>query len=317
MRMNGQYKQPKYAQLHAEPHTFRLFGERLKHSRAPSLHNTLFELLRLPWNYRVHETADLEEIRRHIFDPQFAGCAVTMPNKVGATSCVDELDSIGAGCGSINTVYVRHRSDTGGAVTIGTNTDTVGISQSLAHCHPQAVAAARGKPGLVYGAGGACRSAVYALNKLLGVSKVYIINRVDNEVDAVMADMAANGFSGEIIHVKTPEQAAALDPPSIAVLTVPDFEPTSEDEKLAKRTLDIFKQHPGVVLEMCYHPVVETRLFNEFTEAQWMVVSGVEAMIHQGLAQQVLWTGIPLEQLPVEEVVERVKRSHESVDSKL
>jgi quinate dehydrogenase len=288
-----------------------LFGEHIQQSRAPFLHNTLFDHLDIPWRYQIHETSDLKEIESYLTDENFIGCAVTMPNKVRATACVDKLDAIGTGCGSINTVYVE-RDDAGKLITVGTNTDTVGISQSLLHSFPKEVANASGKAGLVYGAGGACRSAVYALYKLLGVSKVYIINRIADEVGSVIDDMKANGFDGEIIHVTDPEMASQLETPSVAVLTVPDFEPTTEGEILAKRTLNVFKQSPGVVLEMCYHPAIETRLFKDFTSAQWKVVTGVEAMIHQGLAQQVLWTGIPLDELPVEAVVQRIYESIES-----
>lgn len=57
---------------------------------------------------------------------------------------------------------------------------------------------------------------------------------------------------------------------------------------------------------MCYNPVIKTRLFQGVLEADWKVVSRVEAMIHQGVGQQVLWTGIALEELPVDEVVQRI-----------
>ena len=294
-----------------EPHTFRLFGDHLGKSKAPLLHNTLFQLIGIPWSYEIHETSDLDVIEGFIQGTGFVGCAITMPNKVRAIKCVDELDSIGAGCGSINTVYLKD-DGRGGHVTVGTNTDTVGISQSLKSNYPEEVSEGRGKPGLVYGAGGASRSAVYALYNLLGVSKVYVVNRVKEEVDSLKEDLETNGFQGEIVHVTSPQMASTLEAPVIAVLTVPDFEPSSEDELLAKATLDVFKQTPGVVLEMCYNPVIKTRLFQEFLGADWKVVSGVEAMIHQGVAQQVLWTGISLEELPVEEVVQRIYKSIEN-----
>lgn len=173
-----------------------------------------------------------------------------MPNKVRAIKCVEELDSIAAGCGSINTVYLKD-DGRGGHVTVGTNTDTMGISQSLKSNYPEEVSEGRGKPELVYGAGGASRSAVCALYNLLGVSKVYVVNRVKEEVDSLKEDLETNGFQGEMIHVTSPQMASTLEAPVIAVLTVPGFEPSSEDELPAKATLDIFKQKHRVLFSRC------------------------------------------------------------------
>ncbi|CDR47201.1 CYFA0S30e00298g1_1 [Cyberlindnera fabianii] len=308
---------PDYESLRETPQTFYLFGEHISHSRAPHLHNTLFNLVNLPWEYKLFESSNFVEIN-DVFDREsLIGSAITMPNKVVALNHVDVLDPIGHGCGSINTVYTMLSPD-GTRQRVGTNTDTVGIFEAIRQNYPEEADRFKGTPGLVYGAGGACRSAVYALYKLLGVSKVYIINRIAEEVRAVQESMRSHGFTGEIIHVTDPEMAQKLESPKLVVLTVPDFEPTSPGEKLARATLSVFEKQeqdePGVVLEMCYHPRIETRLYNSFVASGWKVISGVEAMIYQGIAQQVLWTGIPLEQLPVKKVIEIIYKSIE--DSK-
>ncbi|CAM9011273.1 unnamed protein product [Wickerhamomyces anomalus] len=280
---------PNFEEQKSQPHTFYLFGEHLSKSKAPFLHNALFKSLGYDeWDYKIYETSYISEISHKINSEKLFGSAVTMPNKVKAVELVDLLDDIGKGCGSINTIYTRTDPNNGRALKIGTNTDTV-----------------------VYGGGGACRSAIFALYKLLNVPKVYIINRYESEVEEVKVSMKLNGFEGEIIHVKTAEQAREMDPPKLVVLTVPNFEPQTTEEKIARNTLDVFinQKSPGIVLEMCYHPVIETQLFHNFLNAGWKVISGVEAMIYQGIAQQVLWTGIPIDKIPTKKIKEQVYSS--------
>lgn len=303
---------PNFEEQKSQPHTFYLFGEHLSKSKAPFLHNALFKSLGYnEWDYKIHETSYISEISHKINSEKLFGSAVTMPNKVKAVELVDLLDDIGKGCGSINTIYTRADPNNGRALKIGTNTDTVGIKESFVQNFPIETEQLSSSPGLVYGGGGACRSAIFALYKLLNVPKVYIINRYESELEEVKASMKSNGFEGEIIHVKTAEQARGMDPPKLVVLTVPNFKPQTTEEKIARYTLDVFinQKLPGIVLEMCYHPVIETQLFHNFLKAGWKVISGVEAMIYQGIAQQVLWTGIPIDKIPTKKIKEQVYSS--------
>lgn len=310
-----EYRHPNYAELHKKPQTFYLFGEHISKSKAPFLHNTTFKSLGLSnWEYKLFESSNFVEFNAKFQNEELIGSAVTMPNKVKATQHVDVLDDIGEGCGSINTIYTRIDPNTGALVKIGTNTDTVGIKESFLQNYPGKIEELSEKPGLVYGGGGACRSAIFALYKLLGVPKIYIINRFENEIEDVKKSMIENGFEGEIIHVKNPQEAKFLEQPKLVVLTVPNFAPVSTEELLARDTLDVFikQEKPGIVLEMCYHPVIETQLYHDFLKAEWRVISGVEAMIYQGIAQQVLWTGYSLEEIPTKAII---KTLYDSIKS--
>lgn len=306
MTTTGRYALPDYQKLREQPQTFYLFGDHISKSKAPLLHNTTFKALGLDkWEYKLLESSNFDGFNDKFSSEGLIGSAVTMPFKVKAVEHVDQLDSIGKGCGSINTVYTRIDPRTGELVKIGTNTDTVGIKESFHQNYPEETEDLRSAPGLVYGGGGACRSAIFALYKLLKVPKVYIINRFEDEVTKVVESMKANGFDGEIIHVKTPEQALTMEMPKLVVLTVPNFAPSTPEEIKARKTLEVFIQQetPGIVLEMCYHPIIETRLYHYFQYANWRVISGVEAMIYQGFAQQILWTGYSLDKIPTNKII--------------
>lgn len=301
---------------------YNLFGVNISHSKAPTLHNFIFEKLGLDgYHYQIMDSTDVDGFLKLLrmnngasseADLLFNGAVVTMPYKVKMTEHVDHVDEGAQAVGAINTIYVRF-DESGKPLNIGTNTDTYGIRDAFLLNAPEFVEKCRNtnKVGLVYGGGGASRSAVFALYKFLGCEKVYVINRFAHEIDALITSMNENGFEGEIIPLLNPDQAKGIERPDLVVLTVPDFEPTSEEEILAKQTLDVVikQEQSGAVLEMCYHPNEITRLYREFESHNWKVISGVEAMIYQGLVQQTLWSGYSIDEMPVKEVTNHVYAS--------
>lgn len=118
------------------------------------------------------------------------------------------------------------------------------------------------------------RSAVYALAVNFGCSPIYVINRDISEVEAMQNSIKAAAtaeYQPDLVHVKTPEQAASLAAPafvcvaaaSIAdinqstdrfhrVSCIPDFPPNTPEEKQARAVLGeiLGKQEKGAFLEM-------------------------------------------------------------------
>lgn len=278
-----------------------LFGYPLAHTLAPTLHASLFQGISLPWTYKVHETQDQSEFLPALKQSDIIGCAITMPYKVRMMSEVDEVTEEGRIIGAINTVFLRKAAD-GTTRYIGTNTDTIGVREAFLQNTPEICSDAVGKPALVVGAGGACRATIYALSQWLGASKVYLVNRLDNEVEDVINSFKSNGFKGEIVHVSTLEQAATLETPALVVGCVPDFPPKTAEETRARDIATHFLDRPekGALLEMCYHPNPKTALYEIAAEKGWKMVLGTEAMIWQGVAQQILWAELPLSEFKVE-----------------
>lgn len=223
------------------------------------------------------------------------GSGVTMPHKVAVIPFLDALTPEAEAIGAVNTIFVRYGPD-GQRLFHGTNTDCIGIRDSFLNNVPRSsVDAYRGKPGLIIGGGGTCRAAVYALQRSMGCSTIYIINRDKSEVDAVIAECRARGTGEGLIHVATPEQARSLPPPVAVVSAVPDFTPQTAAEKSVREILHHFlnaAETKGALLEMCYHPSPNTQITQLAIAAGWQVIGGIEAMIGQGLAQASLWTGL-------------------------
>ncbi|KAJ5966268.1 NAD(P)-binding protein [Penicillium waksmanii] len=273
-----------------------LFGYPIAHSMAPLLHATLFKGVSLPWEYSLLETQDSSEFLPALKQQNVIGCAVTMPYKVTMMSAVDEVTDEGRIIGAINTVFLRKSAD-GSTKYIGTNTDCIGVREAFLQNCPGIVSKSTGNPGLVIGGGGACRAAIYALWKWMGVKEIYVVNRLESEIRAIIDSFKATDFGGELIWVSSVNQAAALEAPVLVVGTVPDFPPKEEGEILARNIVQTFldKEEKGYILEMCYHPRPHTAFFNLGERAGWKMLCGTESMIWQGVAQQILWTELALE----------------------
>lgn len=272
-----------------------LLGYPLRHSLAPILHNKLFYLRDVPWTYHALESKEKQDLLNLLSQPVCVGAAVTMPHKVSFIPLVDDMTEEAKGIGAINTIFIR-LDNSGKRKYIGTNTDTIGVRESfLRNSTPEELNKGKRSPGLVIGAGGACRSAIYALHHWLQVDEIYIANRLRSEVEDIISSFAkVSSFKAKLRFVGSLAEAESLPAPFFVVGTVPDFPPQTDGEKVARQCTEALMTradgNQGVVLEMCYHPSIRTS-FTVFAEnAGWKVIPGTEPMIWQGITQQVLWT---------------------------
>jgi quinate dehydrogenase len=216
----------------------------------------------------------------------FQGSAVTMPHKVAILKYLDELTPEGKDCGACNTVLIRKNPD-GTRRYIGTNTDVIGIRESFYQNVTNPDEIFHRRPGMVIGGGGAARSAVYALRRMMHCKPVYLVNRDKKEVDEVIAECKSRGYGQNLIHVETVEEAEELTGPGAIVSCIPNYPPRTDNEMQARRVMEtmLSKEHKGAFLEMCYHPTPWTEIGNVAEKSGWQVILGTEAMIYQGLEQ--------------------------------
>ncbi|OCH92448.1 aromatic amino acid family biosynthesis-like protein [Obba rivulosa] len=268
---------------------FFLFGNPIKHSMSPTLHNTAFELLGLPHKYELLETEAVgEEIKAVLASNDFGGASVTIPFKLDVIPLLDALSPEAEAIGAVNTI-VPQRTAGGGLMLYGDNTDWLGIS----HCIRAALPANVNNPeaALVIGAGGTSRAAIYALHKL-GVQRIYLFNRTRRS-----AEVLVNAFPNikiELIH-ELGTWPADGPAPTIIVSTVPASATTTDPdvENALYLPISIFESSAGgVVVDMAYKPA-ETPLLalagNQSKE--WKTVKGVQVLLEQGYVQFQLWTG--------------------------
>ncbi|KAI8723085.1 Shikimate-dh-N domain-containing protein [Fusarium sp. LHS14.1] len=296
-----------------------LFGKKLANSLSPFLHNVIYQDLELRWGQVRLDSADIPSFLKLAQHPDFYGASVTMPNKVAIIPYLDELTEECRDVGACNTLFLREQD--GRRIFCGANTDVIGIRDAFYQNIADPDGVFHEKPALVVGGGGAARSAIYALRKWMKVKAIYLVNRDESEVKAVIKDCAERGYGDDLVHVKTVSQALDLESPGAIVACVPDFEPQTEEEILARRVTEAFleKERKGAILEMCYNPTPFTRLGAIAEEDGWQVILGTEALIWQGLEQDKYWTGRPIEELPREKVQLAIaeKVAHRAQESKL
>ncbi|KAI9703425.1 MAG: hypothetical protein M1820_005897 [Bogoriella megaspora] len=281
-----------------------LFGFPISHSLSPLLHKTIYNALHLPWRQDFLESKDVDQFLQLTKDPKFFGASVTMPHKVSIIRHLDAIEPAAVAVGACNTIFVRNDLKTGQRRLIGANTDVVGIREAFYRNISRPDEVFHGRPALVLGGGGAARSAVYALRKSMRVSKIYLVNRDESEVEAVISHCKNNGYGEDLIHVNRLDQAESLEGPGAIVACVPDFPPATEAERIARSIFEVFlrKQFKGAILEMCYHPHPWTSIADLSRKVGWRVILGTEAMIYQGLEQDRYWTGRQISDLPEEQV---------------
>jgi len=263
---------------HESAKHFHIFGHGISFSKSPLIHATGFRHYGLPHTYDIREPVLVDEVAPLIADDFFGGASVTMPHKLAVHKFCEQQTVHAKRIGAINTLIVRH-DEHGQRYLLGENTDWSGlysiITQGAKSSQKQT------QTGLVLGAGGASRAALYALFQA-GVTDIALVNRT-----RANAEKLASHFSS-IFHVKVFSTVQDLDTqPDIIIGTIPaDRTQRSDFEVLFK---DASK--PGLCIDMAYKPR-RTPLLATAEESGWETVPGVEVLLHQAFAQFELWTGL-------------------------
>lgn len=134
-----------------------IFGHPVGHSLSPEIHNAAFAALELPFVYVAHDVEPGNVLRamEGICAMGYRGLSVTIPHKVTALECVDEVDETARIIGCINTVV----NDQGRLY--GSNSDGLGALGALrdANADPE------GSRTVVLGSGGAARAIAVTISR--------------------------------------------------------------------------------------------------------------------------------------------------------
>ncbi|CAI8502650.1 unnamed protein product [Hanseniaspora opuntiae] len=262
-------------------------GSPIGHSRSPTLHNTGYELLGLPFEFGKFETDNIEEVAKELLTKEnLGGLAVTIPLKLEIIKYMDELTDAAKVIGAVNTVIPL-----GNGKFRGDNTDWIGIYSSLTSAGVPEDVSKESVSGLVVGAGGTSRAAVYALNQL-GCQKVYMINRTTSKLFDLKNSLPAE-MNIEVIE-SLDDISAIKESISVAVSCVPADKPLDPAmvEKLnailGRKQSQLFT---ATLLEAAYKPPYTPIMKLAKETYNWNVVEGAKMLVYQGIAQFKKWTG--------------------------
>ena len=232
-------------------------------------------------DFRSIQVSSLEDIYRLCQNPTFGGAAITQPFKVQILSHIVAKSYHAKAIGAVNTLLplrsmpdgqpldgstksllrqANNRSKSGPICAYyGDNTDFVGIMTCLRrNISPRNVVQPSTTTGLVIGAGGMARAAIYAMIQM-GCRKVFVYNRTVENADLVARHFNswASGLTrdGEIVRVlrsKKEEWPARFKQPTMIVSCVPASGIAGRDPANFEMPLQWLRSPTGGVLaEVC------------------------------------------------------------------
>lgn len=255
-----------------------LIGTPLSQSFAARMQNRGYEAagLNMVYFYTEADNEHLGDIVNGLRYMNFAGFAVTKPNKVEVLKYLDELDPLCAKMGSSNTVVKTPEGK-----LVGYNTDGVGFFTSL---EEEGGIKANECVFFCFGGGGAGRAmcSVLAYN---GARKIYITDAYEECARSLVEDINKNFAPiAEFVPYGDYSKLSACD----VVLNASGvgMGKTIGQTPLPKEYI----KSSQLYFDACYNPA-KTQFLLDAEEKGCRILNGLGMSLYQGAAQIELWTG--------------------------
>jgi len=250
-----------------------IIGNPVLHSRSPQIHNPGFHKRNLRAVYIPFTVDNVESFFKLAGLLNIRGFSVTVPHKEEVRPFLYSEDPAVQAVGACNTV-IR-----GKAGWEGFNTDVIGFIEPL-----KKFRALKGLKAALIGAGGAARSAVYALQQ--EGCEVNVFNRTVERALVLVRDFGCRGGSLENLREEL-EKGTAFD--LVIQTTSAGMHGTGQDNPVP------FYPFTGreLVYDIIYTPP-ETSLMKAAGEAGCTVLGGLPMLEQQAAAQFKLFTGADL-----------------------
>lgn len=260
-----------------------IIGDPVEHSLSPLMHNKAYEALGIDDKFVFVAGRVLRENLKPAVEGfrafNFRGLTVTIPHKIEIMKYLDELDESAEKIGAVNTVVNQ------GGRLVGYNTDYLGVLLPL-----EKEIDIKGKKAVVFGAGGAAKSTVYAL--CLKGAKVLILNRTVEKAKELAEEFGCD-FGSLEEKQKVKEADIVINATSVGM---------EEERSLVEK--EYFRKGQ-VVFDVVYTPF-KTLFLRNAEEKGAKVIPGVEMLLYQAIKQFELYTEY---EAPVE-VMRRVLYEH-------
>lgn len=259
-----------------------LIGKPLSQSYAARMQNAAYRAMKLDmlYFYTELENEHLEDVVNGIRYMNFAGFAVTKPNKVEIMKYVDEVDPLCEKMNASNTVVIKDGR------LIAYNTDGIGFLRSLREEEPTLNLSE--STFFCLGAGGASRAicSVLAFND---AKKIYISSRTTSKAKELVDDINAKFKPiAELIDFDDKELLKEKLATSDVIMNNTGLGMTGSTDK-TPIDKDFFRQGQ-LCFDATYNPT-KTRFLTEAEEMGCKIINGLGMSLYQGAEQIKLWSG--------------------------
>ena len=264
--------------INAHTQLYCIFGNPVRHSLSPIIHNVAFQKLNINATYLAFEPPTLQQAWQAIKTLDIKGVSLTIPYKIKALSLADDLDDLAEKIGSLNTLH-----NIKGKIK-GYNTDGWGAFLALQENKVKI----KGRSVLIIGNGGSARAIAFTL--LTEGAKIHLAGRNLRKVEGLTQDLI------KINNQATPLLLKDLDEKymqgiDIIINTTPlGMNPKPNISPLPKKIL----HNHHLVFDIVYAPE-ETLLLKDALARKAKIIKGKEMLIYQAIKQLEIWTGHTIE----------------------
>ena len=259
-----------------------LLGKPLSQSYAARMQNVAYDAmgLNMLYFYTEVENEHLQEVINGIRHMNFAGFAVTKPNKVEVMKYVDEVDPLCEKMNASNTVVIKDGR------LIAYNTDGTGFLRSLKEEVPDIDLSK--STFFCIGAGG-CARAICSVLAYNGAKKIYIASRTLSRVEKLVNDI--NDKFEPIAELIDMENKDLLKEKIAESDVVMNNTGVGMGDAIDKTPIDKEYLRPGqLCFDAIYNPG-KTRFLMESEQMGCKIMNGLGMSLYQGAEQIELWSG--------------------------
>jgi len=249
-----------------------IFGNPVKHSLSPIMHNSAFSYQKINALYHIFEINSIKDGINAMKILNIKGASVTIPFKIDVLNYLDEIDPLAKLIGAVNTI-----KNSNGRM-FGYNTDGPGAIKALKEKLPDI----SNKNFLILGNGGAARAIIYSI--LMEKGSVTVAGRNLSKLEILQNEIKQNGYE---IKIKFLEKLNSKIMKNIDVIINTTPLGMGKTSQISPIDIELIKKK-HILFDIIYSPDV-TKFLDAGIAKGCTVVKGAKMLLYQGVLQFELW----------------------------